>query len=50
LSKRAQTKQHKVLQSLLDHWSGLTLFVEHPEIPMDNNLKIGVRTQILLKY
>jgi len=38
LSKSAQTKQHKVLQSLLDHWSGLTLFVEHPEIPMDNNL------------
>ncbi len=37
LSKRAQTKQKKVLQSLLDHWSGLTLFVEHPEVPMDNN-------------
>jgi len=26
-----------VLQSLLEHWSGLTLFVEHPEVPMDNN-------------
>jgi transposase len=26
-----------VLQSLLDHWSGLTVFVEHPEVPMDNN-------------
>jgi transposase len=37
LSKSAQTKQKKVLQSLLDHWSGLTLFVEHPEVPMDNN-------------
>jgi transposase len=36
-SKRAQIKQKKVLQSLLDHWSGLTLFVEHPEVPMDNN-------------
>ncbi len=37
LSKAAQTKQKKVLQSLLDHWPGLYLFVEHPEIPMDNN-------------
>ena len=37
LSKSAQTKQKKVLQSLLDHWSGLALFVEHPEVPMDNN-------------
>jgi transposase len=26
-----------VLQSLLDHWSGLTVFVEHPGVPMDNN-------------
>jgi transposase len=33
----AQTKQKKVLTSLLDHWSGLILFVEQPEIPMDNN-------------
>jgi len=37
LSNSAQTKQKKVLQSLLEHWPGLTLFVEHPEIPMDNN-------------
>ena len=27
----------KVLASLLEHWSGLTLLVEHPEVPMDNN-------------
>ncbi|GAG28839.1 unnamed protein product, partial [marine sediment metagenome] len=27
----------KALQSLLDHWSGLTLFVDDPKIPMDNN-------------
>jgi transposase len=26
-----------ILESLREHWSGLTLFVEHPEIPMDNN-------------
>jgi len=27
----------KALTSLLNHWEGCTLFVEHPEIPMDNN-------------
>jgi transposase len=27
----------KVLTSLQEHWSGLTLFVEDPRIPMDNN-------------
>ena len=26
-----------MLQSLLEHWPGLTVFVEHPEVPMDNN-------------
>jgi transposase len=28
----------KALTSLQDHWSGLTLFVADPRIPMDNNL------------
>jgi len=27
----------KVLKSLHKHWAGLSVFVEHPEIPMDNN-------------
>ena len=27
----------KVLESLTNHWEGLTVFVDHPEIPMDNN-------------
>ena len=27
----------KVLESLRTHWEGATLFVDHPEIPMDNN-------------
>jgi transposase len=27
----------KALTSLREHWEGLTLFVEHPEVPMDNN-------------
>ena len=29
--------RRKVLESLGDHWSGLTVFVAHPEVPMDNN-------------
>jgi transposase len=29
--------QKKVLNSLKTHWSGLTVFVEHPQTPMDNN-------------
>jgi transposase len=29
--------QRKVLTSLKNHWEGLTLFVDHPDIPMDNN-------------
>lgn len=27
----------KVLKSLKNHWPGLTVFVDHPEVPMDNN-------------
>ena len=27
----------KVLSSQAEHWSGLTVFVDHPEVPMDNN-------------
>jgi transposase len=26
-----------VLQSMQEHWEGLTLFVDHPQVPMDNN-------------
>jgi transposase len=33
-----RTPCRKVLTSLQEHWSGLTLFVEDPRIPMDNNL------------
>jgi len=29
--------RRKVLESLQRHWSGLVLFVAHPEVPMDNN-------------
>ncbi|MEI6789275.1 MAG: transposase [bacterium] len=33
----AHDAQVKVMASLKVHWGGLTLFVDHPEIPMDNN-------------
>ena len=29
--------RRKILKSLREHWDGLTLFLEHPEIPLDNN-------------
>jgi transposase len=29
--------RRKVLESLRHHWRGLTVFVEHPEVPLDNN-------------
>ena len=29
--------RREVLESLGEHWTGLTVFVEHPEVPMDNN-------------
>ena len=37
----AQPKLHparrSVLTSLQEHWEGLVVFVDHPEVPMDNN-------------
>ncbi len=29
--------QRKALTSLQNHWLGLTVFVDHPDVPMDNN-------------
>ena len=29
--------RRKALTSLKNHWDGLTVFVNHPEVPMDNN-------------
>jgi transposase len=34
----AREEQRKIAQSLLNHWPGLSLFLTHPEVPMDNNL------------
>ena len=48
LSKPARIRQTKVLQSLLEHWSGLTVFVENPEVPMDNNrAENTIRTPVM---
>lgn len=38
LPKSARKQQRKICQSLLDHWSGLILFVNNPQVPLDNNL------------
>lgn len=38
----------KLVVSLNKHWSGLTVFVDHPEIPMDNNLaERGLRGNVV---
>jgi len=40
--------QRAVLASLKTHWAGLTVFVAHPEVPMDNNAgERGVRKGVL---
>jgi len=31
------TAPRKALESLHNHWQGATLFVDHPDLPMDNN-------------
>jgi transposase len=40
--------QIEVINSMKEHWTGLTLFVEHPEIPMDNNLSERMLRPIVL--
>lgn len=38
----------KLLKSLSKHWDGLTFFVEHPDIPMDNNTaERGLRSSVV---
>ena len=29
--------KYKILTSLKNHWKGLSVFIDHPEVPMDNN-------------
>jgi transposase len=35
--KQLAIPKKKLLESLQDHWPGLTLFLEHPQVAMDNN-------------
>ena len=34
----ALPEQQKIMASMQNHWQGLTLFVDNPDIPMDNNI------------
>ena len=34
----AEKRRIKVYRSLLNHWPGLILFMENPEVPLDNNI------------
>lgn len=41
-------EQRKVLVSLCEHWQGLTVFFDHPEVKMDNNLaEQSIRNPVL---
>jgi transposase len=35
--KTLHAEARKVLESLANHWAGLIVFVDHPEVPLDNN-------------
>lgn len=37
LQNKLLVPQRKVLTSLKDYWEGLTLFLDHPQVAMDNN-------------
>ena len=44
----ARQTQSKIAASLLNHWMGLTLFLNHPAVPMDNNLaENSLRTPVI---
>ena len=36
-NKKLHSIQRKVLNSLSNHWTGLVVFVDNPQVPMDNN-------------
>ena len=38
IKSSAGKQQIKVYRSLLNHWEGLTLFMNNPEVPLDNNI------------
>jgi transposase len=41
-------EQRKVLESLQHHWEGLTVFVDRPEVPMDNNTAERVQRGVVV--
>ena len=46
--KKLLPSAEKLLKSLNTHWSGLTIFVDRPEIPMDNNIaERGLRGSVV---
>ncbi|MBW2986892.1 IS66 family transposase [Candidatus Woesearchaeota archaeon] len=46
--KETECSSRKVLESLRNHWEGLTIFIDRPEIPMDNNeAERGLRTSVI---
>lgn len=46
--KSISPMSRKVLKSLDNHWDGLTVFVDCPEIPMDNNTaERGLRPSVV---
>jgi transposase len=47
LPRATRARRKKVLTSLLEQWAGLTIFVEHPKVPMDNNpAENSIRTPV----
>ncbi|HDZ27475.1 MAG TPA: IS66 family transposase [Candidatus Aminicenantes bacterium] len=36
--KKKDAECEAILKSMKNHWEGLTVFVDYPEVPMDNNL------------
>ena len=35
--KKLPAVRKRILNSLVNHWDGLTVFLDHPEVPMDNS-------------
>jgi transposase len=47
---KEHTPQKKVLNSLKFHWTGLTIFLDHPEIPMENNkAELAIRWEVIAR-
>ena len=38
VTSSAEKQQIKIYRSLLNHWQGLTLFMQNPQVPLDNNI------------